>query len=77
VSLMDDTGSADGDDALLDGSGPDITAEQSVLRVIFKSNDDLRQEMFAMLLIHIVRTAWLDDGLDLYLREYRTLSFLQ
>ncbi len=77
MSLMDDTGSADGDDALLDGSGPDITAEQSVLRVIFKSNDDLRQEMFAMLLIHIVRTAWLDDGLDLYLREYRTLSFPQ
>ena len=74
MSLMDDAGSADGEDALLDGSGPDITAEQSVLRVIFKSNDDLRQEMFAMLLIHIVRTAWLDDGLDLYLREYRTLS---
>ena len=33
--------------------------------------------MFAMLLIHIVRCAWLDDGLDLYLREYRTLSFPQ
>ena len=72
VSLMDDTvGSADQDDALQqDGSGPDITAEQSLLRVIFKSNDDLRQEMFAMLLIHIVRTAWLEDGLELYLREY-------
>ncbi len=60
-----------------DGSGPDITAEQSLLRVIFKSNDDLRQEMFAMLLIHIVRTAWLEDGLELYLREYRTLSYAQ
>ncbi len=53
---------------------PEITGEQSVQLVIFKSNDDLRQEMFAMLLIHIIRTAWLSDGLDLYLREYRVLS---
>jgi hypothetical protein len=78
VSLMNDAGSSNGDDSLLEAGsgvvGPDLIDEQSMLRVIFKSNDDLRQEMFAMLLIHIIRTAWLDDNLDLYLREYRVLS---
>jgi hypothetical protein len=42
--------------------------------IIFKSNDDMRQEMFAMQLIHIIRSAWIEDGLDLYLAEYRVLS---
>ena len=71
VSLMDASGSVDDAPASV---LPETQGEQSVQLVIFKSNDDLRQEMFAMLLIHIIRTAWLDDGLDLYLREYRVLS---
>lgn len=67
----------DADDAVREASAlhlPEITGEQTVQLVIFKSNDDLRQEMFAMLLIHVIRTAWLNDGLELYLREYRVLS---
>jgi hypothetical protein len=67
----------DADDAVREAYAlhlPEITGEQTVQLVIFKSNDDLRQEMFAMLLIHVIRTAWLNDGLDLYLREYRVLS---
>ncbi len=71
VSLMDASDSVDDASASV---LPETQGEQSVQLVIFKSNDDLRQEMFAMLLIHIIRTAWLDDGLDLYLREYRVLS---
>ncbi len=80
MSLIDASDSVDSD-AWTDASASvsasvmaETQGEQSVQLVIFKSNDDLRQEMFAMLLIHIIRTAWLDDGLDLYLREYRVLS---
>ena len=65
----DDDGGADASAAVV----PEVDGERVQL-VIFKSNDDLRQEMFAMQLIHTIRTAWADDGLDLYLREYRVLS---
>ncbi len=75
VSLIPASDSVEDASASVSASvSPETPGEQSVQLVIFKSNDDLRQEMFAMLLIHIVRTAWLDDGLDLYLREYRVLS---
>jgi phosphatidylinositol 4-kinase len=75
--LMNGSGSVDADDALAEANAadlPEIAGQECVQLVIFKSNDDLRQEMFAMLLISIIRTAWIDDGLDLYLREYRVLS---
>ena len=77
VSLISTGDTLDADGAWADASAadlPETEGEQGVQLVIFKSNDDLRQEMFAMLLIHIIRTAWLSDGIDLYLREYRVLS---
>ena len=74
---VDGSATVDADDALHETAAstiPETSGEHSVQLVIFKSNDDLRQEMFAMLMIHIIRSAWLSDGLDLYLREYRVLS---
>jgi len=64
------------DDAVAEASAAAVPQSdgERVQLVIFKSNDDLRQEMFAMQLIHTIRSAWAHDGLELYLREYRVLS---
>ena len=43
-------------------------------RIIAKSNDDLRQEVFTMQLMQFLKDTWATAGLPLYLRTYRILS---
>jgi len=43
-------------------------------RIIAKSNDDLRQEVFTMQLMQFLKDVWAGAKLPLYLRTYRILS---
>lgn len=43
-------------------------------RIIAKSNDDLRQEVFIMQLIQFLKDSWAEEKIPLYLRTYRILS---
>lgn len=54
----------------------DSAAEQFG-KLIAKSNDDLRQEVFIMQLIHFLRDIWLDKGLNLYVNPYHIMSTAQ
>ncbi|POM57803.1 Phosphatidylinositol 3 and 4-kinase-like protein, partial [Phytophthora palmivora] len=46
----------------------------SLVRFISKSNDDIRQEVFAMQLITTFQTIFRESGLPLWLRPYRIVS---
>lgn len=46
-------------------------------KVICKSNDDLRQEVFTMQLLQFLKDIWDEAGLDMYLHPYRILSTSQ
>jgi phosphatidylinositol kinase/protein kinase (PI-3 family) len=44
---------------------------------IAKSNDDLRQEVFVMQMIHYYRSVFANEGLPIWLKTYRLLSVSQ
>jgi phosphatidylinositol-4,5-bisphosphate 3-kinase len=44
------------------------------MRTIFKTGDDLRMDMVAIQLIHIMDRLWLDNGLDLRMKPYKVIS---
>ena len=46
-------------------------------RIIAKSNDDLRQEVFIMQCIQLLHDVWEDAGLALWIKPYRILSTSQ
>lgn len=52
--------------------GNDTTAE--IVGFIAKSNDDLRQEVFVMQMIHFYKSVMATEGLPIYLYTYRILS---
>lgn len=43
-------------------------------RIIAKSNDDLRQEVFTMQLMQFLKDVWSENEIPIYLRTYRILS---
>lgn len=45
-----------------------------VISLMSKSNDDLRQEVFVMQMIHYYKSVFVDAGLPLWLKTYRILS---
>jgi phosphatidylinositol 4-kinase len=45
-----------------------------VVSLMSKSNDDLRQEVFVMQMIHYYKSVFVDAGLPLWLKTYRILS---
>merc|ERR1712194_560373 len=45
-----------------------------VQAVIAKSNDDLRQEVFVMQMIHYYKSVFINEGLPVWLKTYRILS---
>jgi phosphatidylinositol 4-kinase len=45
-----------------------------VVGLMSKSNDDLRQEVFVMQMIHYYKSVFVDAGLPLWLKTYRILS---
>lgn len=45
-----------------------------VVSLIAKSNDDLRQEVFIMQMIHFYKSVFVEAGLPLWLKTYRILS---
>ena len=45
-----------------------------VVSCLAKSNDDLRQEVFVMQMIHYYKSVWAQAGLPLWLKTYRILS---
>jgi len=52
----------------------DSEACTEVVRFIIKSNDDLRQEVFVMQLIHFYKSVFAKASLPIWLRTYRILS---
>lgn len=46
-------------------------------RIIAKSNDDLRQEVFTMQLLQFLRDVWTEAKVPVYLKTYRILSTSQ
>ena len=48
-----------------------------ITRLIAKSNDDLRQEVFIMQCIQYLHDCWLDAGLPIWVKPYRILSTSQ
>lgn len=44
------------------------------LKIIFKTGDDLRQDLLTIQLIKIMDKIWLDNGLDLRMKPYRVQS---
>lgn len=52
--------------------GGDMQLE--IVRFISKSNDDLRQEVFVMQMIHYYKSVFIDAGLPLWLKTYKLLS---
>ncbi|GMH50330.1 hypothetical protein TL16_g00745 [Triparma laevis f. inornata] len=42
--------------------------------VIAKSNDDVRQEVFVMQMIHYYQSVWKDEGMPIFLKPYKILS---
>ncbi|CAD8088033.1 unnamed protein product [Paramecium primaurelia] len=48
--------------------------KQHLLKIIFKTGDDIRQDMLTLQLIKIMDKIWLDDGLDFRMKPYKTIS---
>jgi len=44
------------------------------IKIIFKTGDDLRQDLLTIQLIRIMDKIWLDNGLDLRMKPYRVQS---
>ena len=52
----------------------DNNANTEVVSIIVKSNDDLRQEVFVMQMIHYYKSVFANASLPIWLRTYRILS---
>ncbi|CAK95176.1 unnamed protein product (macronuclear) [Paramecium tetraurelia] len=48
--------------------------KQHLLKIIFKTGDDIRQDMLTLQLIKIMDKIWLDDGLDFRMKPYKAIS---
>lgn len=59
------------ENGIIDGTGNELLEMQCVLT---KSNDDLRQEVFVMQMIHYYRSVFVKEGLPIWLHTYRILS---
>jgi len=49
-------------------------AKTEIVAVIAKSNDDVRQEVFVMQMIHFYKSVFINEGLPIWLHTYRILS---
>jgi len=52
----------------------DETGISEIVSLMAKSNDDLRQEVFVMQMIHYYKSVFVNAGLPLWLKTYRILS---
>lgn len=50
-----------------------ITSDDSILNVIFKSGDDLRQDVLTLQILKVMDKMWLDNDLDLKITAYKVL----
>jgi len=51
-----------------------VQSDAKNIRIIFKTGDDLRQDLLTLQLIKIMDKIWLDNGLDLRMKPYRVQS---
>jgi phosphatidylinositol kinase/protein kinase (PI-3 family) len=59
---------------LREGTFDDDGDDKVITAVISKSNDDVRQEVFVMQLIHFYQSVFKNEHLPIYLKPYRILS---
>lgn len=50
-----------------------VTSDDSILNVIFKSGDDLRQDVLTIQILKVMDKMWLDNDLDLKITAYKVL----
>ncbi|CAD8067468.1 unnamed protein product [Paramecium primaurelia] len=48
--------------------------QSTLLKIMFKTGDDIRQDMLTLQLIKIMDKIWLDAGLDFRMKPYKTIS---